>query len=1475
MFCTIYCGRQRLQIRRHRLELLESRQMLSTSGVPGDANDDGIVNGLDIADVSSNWLQTGPQPLAGDANADGVVNGLDIADIASHWLDTVPPPSVTVPAGLLTVNQNLDLPISGVSVADNFLSSSASTVCLTLAAGYGTLNVSTSVSGGVATAQVSQNSTGMVTIIATVAAINATLAAPNGVLYTPLSSHSGGDTLTATINDLGNTVWGTPQTASQGMEINVIGPPSVTVPAGLLTVNQNLDLPISGVSVADNFLSSSASTVCLTLAAGYGTLNVSTSVSGGVATAQVSQNSTGMVTITATVAAINATLAAPNGVLYTPLSSHSGADTLTATINDLGNTSSGVSQTASRRMEINVIGPLTVTVPVSPLVVNEGGTVAVIGTAVADTELLIIDDNVQLTLAVGQGDLLVSTAVSAGVTSAQVSGNGTANVIITAPLSAINATLANANSLIYTPTNGYAGTDTLTATINDLGNNSSSVPHVASQNVQISVIGPPIVAVPAGPLTIKQTLDLPISGVSIADGSLVSDGSTVELTFAAGHGTLNVSTSVYGGVASAQVSQNSTGMVTITATVAAINATLAAPNGVLYTPLSGYSGADSLSATISDLGNTSSGIQQTASHSVQINVTTGDVLPTDVPGLQLWLDPSDLSTLDLRSSAYLVGASQQYLYRSGGTNEFSFATHSKFSFAGWVYFNEEPGDTFDSSQVIFAKADTGGAAGVFQLSLTGSGFDSHLAFGVWSGAGAINYKSVTTAAGPGGSPFESGREYFIAVKFDGSQATDGGKLSIWVDGSLLPLQAPNGTVLPSTLVNDTAASDQLMLGDAFNASSMSVRMDDWGVWDNVAFSSTDVNSLWNGGAGLTITAPGELPNDSGLGGSNLTSPTMYWRLDEGSGTRYDLSGNGWNLQPSSSDGSVVGNKLQVISWTDKSGVLGTFYAGDGPQAVFHAKRLREPTYDPNAFGPGMPGVVFCQNQWLYNGVSGWMENAATGSIFQNVLVESSLTQNEDFFLSSSADTASSLGTERTFMPGYIGPSNDGVANVYSAELRINDTSGNSTGIGNGTPRGAIVTVNYGAREAFPGNVYMSPGQLMSFEWSCANEVTPTSPGGTGLAPGPWQYYVNGSQQQVYVSDGGSSNMQGDWTELVSGRSCQILNGFYDNGHYQSFTEVGATTTYGDVVAYGVASSQTDSAQMRSVMMQRVGLAGLLSPITQAVNTTATTYVTSSVVSCAGTASALVLPPVVACKGEQVVIDNGGSGAAVVNADWGSDIIPAGTTTGVSSLSISTGQNATLVSDGTNWNITALNVPAGNASQDGVVNGLAIIQVASNWLQTGGRVGDVNGDGVVNGLDIAAIASKYPGMLPPSLGGGAILAASVSSAVGADVAGGGPGNGSGNSLVAAAEVLPPATVHPALTGGVSAAPGASLSQRLALSQFDASARQFNTPQTADRMAFFLGRTMASPSAPAVDRLMWQHGGAGDGTKKGYCRAREER
>src|SRR5439155_16060567 len=58
---------------------------------------------------------------------------------------------------------------------------------------------------------------------------------------------------------------------------------------------------------------------------------------------------------------------------------------------------------------------------------------------------------IKVTFSVPTGTLTVDTTVTNGVNSGQVTGNGTGSVLITAPLAAINTTLAAATELTYTP----------------------------------------------------------------------------------------------------------------------------------------------------------------------------------------------------------------------------------------------------------------------------------------------------------------------------------------------------------------------------------------------------------------------------------------------------------------------------------------------------------------------------------------------------------------------------------------------------------------------------------------------------------------------------------------------------------------------------------------------------------------------------------------------------------------------------------------------------------------------------------------------------------------------------------------------------------------------------------------------------------------------------------------------------------------
>ena len=54
-------------------------------GNPGDLNNDGIVNGVDLAIILSTWGLCGSGDCIADINQDGLVNGVDLAVVLSNW----------------------------------------------------------------------------------------------------------------------------------------------------------------------------------------------------------------------------------------------------------------------------------------------------------------------------------------------------------------------------------------------------------------------------------------------------------------------------------------------------------------------------------------------------------------------------------------------------------------------------------------------------------------------------------------------------------------------------------------------------------------------------------------------------------------------------------------------------------------------------------------------------------------------------------------------------------------------------------------------------------------------------------------------------------------------------------------------------------------------------------------------------------------------------------------------------------------------------------------------------------------------------------------------------------------------------------------------------------------------------------------------------------------------------------------------
>ena len=453
--------------------------------------------------------------------------GQDIDTIAITVNAVNDAPVHTVP-GPQSVNEDTTLPLA-VSVADVDSPSLATTLTVT----SGTLNVT-------AGAGVSGNGTGSVTIIGTVAEINAALA---GLSYTGNLDFNGSDTLTVT------TTGGTAQDIDTiAITVNAVNDAPVNTVPGAQSVNEDATLPIAGVSVAD--VDGPALTTTLTVTSG--TLNVT-------AGAGVTGNGTATVTITGTAAEINTALA---GLTYTGTLDFNGSDTLTVTTGD--GTAQDIDTVA---ITVNPVNDAPVNTVPGAQTVNEDTALPIAGVSVADVD----GGTLTTTLTVTSGTLSVTAGPG-------VSGNGTGSVAITGTAAEINAALAG---LTYTGNLDFNGADTLTVTTGD-----GTAQDVDTVAITVNpVADAPVNTVPAAQ-SVNEDTTLPIAGVSVAD----ADGGTLTTTLTVTSGTLNVT-------AGTGVTGNGTAAVTITGTAAEINAALA---GLSYTGNLDFNGSDTLTVTTSD-----------------------------------------------------------------------------------------------------------------------------------------------------------------------------------------------------------------------------------------------------------------------------------------------------------------------------------------------------------------------------------------------------------------------------------------------------------------------------------------------------------------------------------------------------------------------------------------------------------------------------------------------------------------------------------------------------------------------------------------------------------------------------------------------------------------------------------------------------------------------------------------------------------
>ena len=138
------------------------------------------------------------------------------------------PPTLSLAQETVNAIQGMSVPIEGIVLEDP--DAGSGNVSLNLSVQNGSLTAADSVVDGLGANGIEENGTSAVTLIGTVAQINATLSAPNGVLYQSSPEFVGSETVQLTANDNANTGTGGALTDDAVIQISVVIDPSIGEP---------------------------------------------------------------------------------------------------------------------------------------------------------------------------------------------------------------------------------------------------------------------------------------------------------------------------------------------------------------------------------------------------------------------------------------------------------------------------------------------------------------------------------------------------------------------------------------------------------------------------------------------------------------------------------------------------------------------------------------------------------------------------------------------------------------------------------------------------------------------------------------------------------------------------------------------------------------------------------------------------------------------------------------------------------------------------------------------------------------------------------------------------------------------------------------------------------------------------------------------------------------------------------------------
>lgn len=342
---------------------------------------------------------------------------------------------------------------------------------------------------------------------------------PNGTLtYTPAANANGTSTFTVAVRDSGGT-------ANGGVDTS---PP------------QTFTITVNAINDAPSFTVGPNQTIDED--AGAQTVNPwATAISAGPPD-EAAQTLTFNITGNTNAALFSiAPAVAANGTLsYTPAADANGTATITLTLSDSGpgapppNANTSPSQTftvtvnAVNDAPVNTVPGAQTTGDTIPLVFSSAnGNAISVADADAGTGL------VRMSFATGAAANGTLSLANPGGVLATLAGNGTASVVATGTITALNAALNGpAGGLTYTPVAGTSAARTITVTTDDQGNTGSGGPQTDTDTITVNVDAPPVVtSTPATGATIAENAAITVSfsePVNVAAGiTFACTGGTV------------------------------------------------------------------------------------------------------------------------------------------------------------------------------------------------------------------------------------------------------------------------------------------------------------------------------------------------------------------------------------------------------------------------------------------------------------------------------------------------------------------------------------------------------------------------------------------------------------------------------------------------------------------------------------------------------------------------------------------------------------------------------------------------------------------------------------------------------------------------------------------------------------------------------------------------------------------------------------